>query len=91
MRATERLASGDEIAFGQLLVYFHGRIWEPAQERAEEFLESARWPGRLRDGATLRPVVVNELRVKYLIGKIQVVLILAPLHELSHGTLVVLA
>ena len=31
----------------------------------------------------------ETLRVEYLIGETQVVLILAPLHEVSHGTLVV--
>jgi Predicted kinase len=39
----------------------------------------------------LRPVVVHELRVKCLVGVVQIVLILAPLYERSHRALVVVA
>jgi len=35
--------------------------------------------------------VVHELGVEDLVGETQVVLILAPLHELGHGALVVVA
>src|SRR5499427_8524938 len=87
----ECLAGRNKIALSELLVDLHGGIRKPLQQRAIEGLEAARGPIRLRDSPTLRPVVIHELRVECLVSERQVVLILAPLHELSHSTLVVIA
>src|SRR5437762_6312643 len=91
VRSPECLASRNKIALSELLVDLHGGIRKPLQQRAVEGLEAARGPIRLRDSLTLRPVVIHELRVECLVSERQVVLILAPLHELSHSTLVVIA
>jgi hypothetical protein len=88
VRAAERLARRHQVTLGELVADLHRGVGKPAQQRAEEGLEAARGPVRLRDGPPLRPVVVHELRVEGLVGERQVMLVLAAFHELRHGTLV---
>src|SRR6266566_6229570 len=90
VRPPKCLAGRNKIALSELLVDFHGGIRKPLQQRAVEGPEAARRPIRLRDSPTLRPVVIHELRMECLVSERQVVLILAPLYELSHHTLVVI-
>src|SRR6185437_3413417 len=79
VRPPECLAGRNEVALGELLVDLHGCIRKPLQQRAVERPEAARGAIRLRERPPFRPVVVHELRVKCLVGVVQIVLILAPL------------
>src|ERR1700759_2206818 len=91
VRPPECLAGRNEVALGGLLLDLPGCIRKPLQQRAVERPETARGAIRLRERPPFRPVVVHELRVKCLVGVVQIVLILAPLYERSHRALVVVA
>lgn len=89
VRAPERLAGGDQVALGELIVDLHGGVGEPPQQRTVERLEATRGPVGRYDGPTPWAVVVHEPRMDDLVRERQVVLILAAFHELGHNALVV--
>jgi hypothetical protein len=84
------LARGHQVPFRQLLVDLHRGIREGPQQHPVKPLKAPGWAGRRRDRVARRVVVVHEVRVEYLVGGRQVVLVLTHLHEVRHHPFVVL-
>src|SRR5215469_13675031 len=88
--SAQGLAGGHQVPFRKLLVDLHRGIREGLQQHPEKPLKASGWARRRRYRVAHRVVMVHEVRVEYLVGGRDVVLVLTHLHEVRHHPFVVL-